>query len=75
MKQKPWKRLWRLSFALAFFSVACMHHVTVPKTTPDPAIGHEHTILKRVVPCAISEESTNLKDADTWRTWCLRGSL
>lgn len=33
-----------LCVGLVLFS-ACAHHVTVPKTTPDPAIGHEHSAM------------------------------
>lgn len=59
MKRNRWTRLWRLSFALAWFSVACAHHVTVPKQTeiPSPVIGRTVCIEpadptgQTVIPC------------------------
>lgn len=38
------RRLMTISVICFLALTACAHHVTVPKTTPDPKIGHERVI-------------------------------
>lgn len=54
------KRLIGLCVICFLVLSACAHHVTVPKTTPDPAIGHEHSSLQRLVPCKRPYNGTGL---------------
>lgn len=38
------RRLIGLCLVCFLIFTACAHHVTVPKTTPNPAIGHERVV-------------------------------